>query len=123
MSTRLHTINRLSPYKSYNSDTVAAFSRTIDVMAAYPNTLGLFVADMLVNNENTISVAPVIKTTIRDVKRYMALRSTTTGQRVLPIGYNAATTGARDKMIMEYFCSGETAGSIDFWTVRATRAM
>ena len=87
-------------------------------MANYPNTLGLLVASELVNNDATLSAVPVIKSAVRDLKRYMKLKSEAIQQRVLPIGYDAAMNGARDMTILRYLVGGGIENSIDFWTVR-----
>jgi NADH:ubiquinone oxidoreductase subunit F (NADH-binding) len=86
-------------------------------MASYPNTLGLLAASETVNNEATLSATPVIKATVRDLKKYMKLKNEVTGQRVLPVGYDAAMSSARDKMILDYLAGGDSESSIDFWTV------
>jgi hypothetical protein len=96
---------------------VTSFFKTLDVMASYPNTLGLLASSEIVNNEATLSATPVIKATIRDLKKYMKLKNEITGQRVLPIGYDAATSGVRDQTILGYLAGGDSEGSIDFWTV------
>lgn len=45
----------------------------------------------------------------------MRLKNEVTEQRILPIGYNAATTSARDKTILGYLSFGDESSSIDFW--------
>ena len=84
-------------------------------MASFPNTLGLLAANTVINGDTTLPAAPVIRAVVRDLKKYMSMRHRLTGQRVLPIGYNAATTSARDQTILEYLSLGDQA--IDFWTV------
>jgi hypothetical protein len=96
---------------------MTSFFKTLDVMASYPNTLGLLAGSEVVNNEATLAATPVLKATIRELKKYMKLKKETTGQRVLPIGYDAATSGARDQTILDYLAGGDSESSIDFWTV------
>jgi hypothetical protein len=96
---------------------MTSFFKTLDVMASYPNTLGLLAASEIVNNEATLPATPVIKATVRDLKKYMKLRNEVTGQRVLPVGYDAAMGSARNKMILDYLAGGDSESSIDFWTV------
>jgi hypothetical protein len=112
-----NAINRLTPNESYNHDTMASFFKTVDTMARYTNTLGLLAGDELINNDATMPVAAVLKPVVRDLKKYMKLRNKVNGQRVLPIGYGAATSGARDQEVLEYLTAGEDESSIDFWTV------
>jgi hypothetical protein len=82
------------------------FFQTVDVMASYPNTLGLLAAGGLVNDEATLSATPVIKAIVRDLKKYMKMKNEVTRQRVHPIVYNAAMSGARDK---------NDSGLFDWW--------
>jgi len=41
ISTRFNSINRLDPYASYHSTAMTEFFQTVNLMAQYPNTLGL----------------------------------------------------------------------------------
>lgn len=86
-------------------------------MAVYPNILGIAAASQVINDDASMSAAPVIKAVVRDLKRYIKLKSEICQQRVLPICYDADSTDARDKTILDYLSSGDVSGSIDFWTV------
>ncbi|KAK3697732.1 hypothetical protein LTR37_017314 [Vermiconidia calcicola] len=92
------------------------FFRTLDVMAEFPNTLGALAAYKAVIGGITEACTPVIAAVVRDLKKYMKLKYEATGQRILPIGYCAATTHPRDKMILDYLSSQTEAERIDFWT-------
>lgn len=120
ISTRFNTINRFDPYRSYHSNAMNEFFRTVDVMAVYPNTLGLFVASNLVIDKDSEKAIPVTKAIVRDVKRYMKLRNEVSNQRILPISYDAATIDDRDTTILNYLSLGDPASAIDFWTVSLT---
>lgn len=121
VSTPYVCINRLRATQSYNADVIKHFFRTIDVMAAYPNTLDVLAANTLINDDQTVSCAPIIAAVVRDLKHYVQLRHEATGQRALPIGYGAATNGARDKVLLEYLSSGAKQARIDFWTASIRR--
>jgi hypothetical protein len=108
-------INRLDPQSSYNPASVSAFFRAVDAMAIFPNTLGIIAASQVVNDTASLPAAPVIKTIVRDLKRYMQVRHKNIRQRVLPIGYDSART-TWDETISKYLCLGDTSSSIDFWT-------
>ncbi|KAF2124341.1 glycoside hydrolase family 72 protein [Dothidotthia symphoricarpi CBS 119687] len=110
------SIRRKDPYKSYNSTTIKSFFKTVDLMASFPNTLGLLAASLTVNNDAFLSAPPVLKTVVRDLKRYMKLKNEIAGQRTLPIAYNATSTKARDVTILDYLSCGDKSTSIDFWT-------
>jgi len=117
VSSSASAINRLDPHRSYTEDALSSYFATVDVMARYPNTLGILAASMLTNNDATMSATPVLGAVVRDVKRYMQLKYEATGQRVLLVGYEAATAGARDRTIMEFLTLGTQSETIDFWTV------
>ncbi|KAA8618517.1 1 3-beta-glucanosyltransferase [Pyrenophora tritici-repentis] len=116
VSTPWNAISRLAPTESYNPDTMASFFKTVDIMAGFPNTLGLLAGNTVINNDSTMPAAGVLKTAVRDLKKYMKLRNEANGQRVIPIGYSAATSSARDQEILEYLTAGDNDMSIDFWT-------
>lgn len=118
----LRGINRFDPYGSYNAANVQSYFRTIDLMASFPNTLGAFVAQTLINSSMDDAASRdctlVIAAVIRDLKKYMHLKNQTTGQRILPVAYGADKDGFRDRQIFEFLRTRETSERIDFWTVR-----
>jgi hypothetical protein len=90
------------------------------MMARFPNTLGLVVANSVINNQQSLQVTPFIKAAVRDVKRFMAHCNKKTGGRILPVAYAAAdhyTTHIPG--VLEYLAYGEEASAIDFWMVSA----
>ena len=97
-----------------------SFFRTLDAVAGYSNMLGFLAANALVNNQQSASCTPVIAAVVRDLKQYMRLKSRATGHRIVPIGYGAATTDARDRAVFEYLSSGDKVSRIDFWTAGST---
>lgn len=117
VSTPSNAIRRAAPTESYNPVTMVSFFQTVDIMARFPNTLGLLASNELINNDATMPVAAILKAVVRDLKKYMKIQNETNGQRVLPIGYNAATSSARDQEVLEYLTAGDDEMSIDFWTV------
>ncbi|KAK1913200.1 hypothetical protein P3342_005136 [Pyrenophora teres f. teres] len=118
VSTPFNAINRLAPNESYNPVTMVSFFKTVGIMASFPNTLGLLAGNELINNDATMPVAGVLKAVVRDLKKYMKLQNEANGQRVLPIGYNAATSSARDQEVLEYLTVGDDEISIDFWACK-----
>ena len=94
-----------------------SFFRTADALARYPNTLGILAAHLLINSDKFKSCAPVISAVVRDLKRYTRIKNEATGQRILPVGYGAATTNELDKLVLDYLSSGDEQHRIDFWTV------
>ncbi|KAF3051033.1 hypothetical protein E8E11_008109 [Didymella keratinophila] len=111
------SINRAEPYKSYHRPALDEYFHTVNVMAQYPNTLGLLAGNSVTNGPRNQRCVPVIKAVVRDLKRYMKLHHEATGQRILPIGYTAATVDLLDMTALDFLSQGDPASSIDFWTV------
>jgi hypothetical protein len=88
------------------------------MMANFPNTLGVSVADNLINDKDSKSCVPFVAAVIRDLKRYMGLKNRTAGQRILPIGYGGTTSDERDLKVLEYLSTGDEMNCVDFWMVR-----
>jgi hypothetical protein len=82
----------------------------------FPNTLGVLVANHLINNTHSEGCAPVIRAVVRDLKKYMHLRHQAGGQRLLPIGFGAAEYEG-DRKILNYLTTGGKDSNVDFWTV------
>ncbi|RYP31325.1 hypothetical protein DL767_005838 [Monosporascus sp. MG133] len=89
--------------------------RRVDCLAAYRNTLGLFVAEEVINSTPDTAVAPVVRAVTRVVKRYMALAARIAGRRVLPVGYKAGNIKEFTRLQYEYFAAGDEAEAIDFY--------
>jgi hypothetical protein len=116
LSTPQHCIHRNDPYASYNVNNLTAFFRTVDAMAVFPNTLGVLVANHLINNNRSEICAPVIRAVVRDLKKYMHLKQQAGGQRLLPIGFGAGEYEG-DRKILNYLATGDKDSNVDFWTV------
>lgn len=91
-------------------------------MSHYPNTLGAVVANGALSTIYSTSAAPMIKTVIRDVKRYMATAWASVGQRKLPLGYSASSTRLILKTTFDYFSAGTQGETVDFFCVRRCRS-
>lgn len=86
-------------------------------MAVYPNTLGVLVANEVINDHNTTAAASVIRAVTRDVKSYMKMARETSEQRILPVGYSAADVSMLNRPTFEYLTAGPRHESIDFYCV------
>ncbi|KAI7780112.1 hypothetical protein LA080_000031 [Diaporthe eres] len=102
-------------FRPYNSQLLEDCFATIDSMAQYPNTLGIIVANGAMSTIYSTSLAPMIKTVIRDVKKYMATATEITGQRQLPIGYSASTGRLILRTTFDYFTAGKEDETVDFF--------
>ena len=107
----------MAPLESYNQELLQHYFSTIDCMAAYPNTLGVLVANEVINSHASTAAAPVIRAVTRDIKRYMALAEEISEQRVLPAGYSAADVRMFTRSTFEYLTAGSQEEAIDFYCV------
>jgi len=80
------SINQLAPWTSYNSAYLNRTFAILDAFREYPNTLGFFASNELINDLTNDFNAPYIRAVTRDLKAYMAAR----GGRQIPVGYSAA---------------------------------
>lgn len=107
----------MAPLESYNQELLEHYFSTVDCMAAYPNTLGVLVANEVINTHDSTAAASVIRAVTRDIKRYMALAGDISEQRVLPVGYSAADIAMLRRSTFDYLTAGSRDESIDFYCV------
>ncbi|KAI1256564.1 hypothetical protein MGN70_001688 [Eutypa lata] len=118
LSTPHRSIRRSEPEASYTAELLQSFFRAVDCMAAYNNTLGVVVANEVINSYPSTVAAPVVRAVARDVKRYMAVAAELSGQRVVPVGINSADVPGVIRSQFEYFSAGDEREAIDFFTVK-----
>lgn len=104
-------------FRIYSPELLEDCFATIDCMSQYSNTLGLVVANGALSTIYSTAAAPMIKTVIRDVKRYMATAYESVGQRRLPLGYSASNSRLILKSTFNYFSSGNEEEAVDFFCV------
>ncbi|KAK2614752.1 hypothetical protein N8I77_001556 [Diaporthe amygdali] len=109
------SINRLAPLESYSQDLLGHYFSTVDAMATYSNTLGVLVANEVINDQASTAAAPVIRAVTRDIKRYMTLAHEASEQRILPIGYSAADVRMYTRASFDYLTADSVDESIDFF--------
>lgn len=104
-------------FRAYSPELLEDCFATIDCMSQYANTLGLVVANGALSTIYSTAAAPMIKTVIRDVKKYMTTARESVGQRRLPVGYSASNSRLILKSTFDYFTSGHTEEAVDFFCV------
>ena len=81
------SIDRTKPRQTYDTEYLNRTFNIIDAFRGYPNTLGFFGANELINDVPTAKGnPPYIRAVQRDMKNYMKAR----GGRQIPVGYSAA---------------------------------
>ncbi|OTA55225.1 glycoside hydrolase family 72 protein [Hypoxylon sp. EC38] len=91
------------------------YFRAVDTMARYSNALGLVVSYEFIKDINRTSHASIIRSIVRDVKRYMRLAAAKRSQRTLPIGIVATDSMTILKKQFDYFASGPDREAVDFF--------
>ncbi|RMZ91911.1 hypothetical protein DV736_g851, partial [Chaetothyriales sp. CBS 134916] len=110
------SLNRGAPGKSY---TQAYVERVFQVVAAFmhfPNTLGFFSGNEVINEDSVSSVPGYLRAVTRDIKDFIAKQS----PRSIPVGYSAADVRPLLQGTFDYLScalSNETSSSskIDFF--------
>jgi len=81
------SINRAEPWTSYNSDYLNRAFGIIENFKNFPNTLGFFSANEVMNDLSTAEFNPqYIRAVQRDMKNYIKNHA----DRTIPVGYSAA---------------------------------
>ncbi|KAI7277546.1 glycoside hydrolase family 72 protein [Hortaea werneckii] len=80
-------INRDDPSSTYTSEYLTHVFKVIEAFKSYPNTLGFFAGNEIINDVPTASDNPqYIRAVQRDMKQYIAQNA----DREIPVGYSAA---------------------------------
>ena len=79
-------LNRGAPWESYGSDYLARVFQVIENFKAFPNLLGFFSGNEVVNEESVVEVPAYIRAVTRDMKDYISKQA----DRPIPVGYSAA---------------------------------
>lgn len=81
------SLNRGDPGSTYNSDYLSRIFGVVEAFKDYPNTLGFFGGNEVINdNPSGGVVPPYLRAVTRDLKNYIAKHAT----RAIPVGYSAA---------------------------------
>ncbi|KAK8212025.1 beta glucanosyltransferase Gel2p [Phyllosticta capitalensis] len=81
------SINRADPSSSYTASYLERVFKMVEAFKNYPNTLGFFGANELINDEDSAKDNPVyIRAVQRDLKNYIKNNA----DRTIPVGYSAA---------------------------------
>ncbi|EAT83686.2 hypothetical protein SNOG_08518 [Parastagonospora nodorum SN15] len=81
------SINRAEPWTSYNTDYLTRVFGIVENFKNFPNTLGFFAANEVMNDLNTAKYNPqYIRAVQRDLKNYIKKHAS----RKIPVGYSAA---------------------------------
>ncbi len=80
------SLNRGAPWESYSSDYMSRVFQVVENFKAFPNLLGFFSGNEVINEESVVEVPQYIRAVTRDMKDYIAKQA----NRQIPVGYSAA---------------------------------
>lgn len=80
------SLNRGAPWESYSSDYLSRVFQVVENFKDFPNLLGFFSGNEVINEESVVEVPQYIRAVTRDMKDYIAKNAA----RPIPVGYSAA---------------------------------
>lgn len=101
------SLDRYNPASTYSENYLNQVFGVIDAFKGYPNLLGFFSGNEVVNDDKSASVVPqYIRAVQRDMKEYMSKHS----DRQVPVGYSAADVDSlRQAMWLYLECGNDTS--------------
>ncbi|ODV90095.1 glycoside hydrolase family 72 protein, partial [Tortispora caseinolytica NRRL Y-17796] len=109
-------IHRYEPWTTYTKNYLNHVFSVIEAFAGYPNTLGFFAGNEVINDYDSGQVAPAyMKAIVRDMKQYIANHI----HRPIPVGYSAADDLLFRHSLPKYLSCGSEFEAIDFFGVNS----
>ncbi|KAF2641279.1 putative 1,3-beta-glucanosyltransferase [Massarina eburnea CBS 473.64] len=103
------SINRDTP--EWNVPLFQRYTKVIDVMANYTNTLGFFAGNEVSNQKNNTMASAFVKAAVRDSKAYIKSQ----GLRTIGVGYATNDDADIREDMANFFDCGDRSDAIDFW--------
>lgn len=107
-------IDRSNPSSTYTLSYLEHVFGIIEAMAPFPNTIGFFAGNEVINQNSTTDAASYVRAVVRDMKEYIANNIA----RSVPVGYSAADVSTLLEDTYNYFAcslSGSPYSKIDFF--------
>ena len=108
------SLDRGDPASSYDSDYLTRIFSVVEAFKSYPNTLGFFSGNEVINQQSVEAVPSYIRAVTRDLKDYISNHS----NRTIPVGYSAADVQDLLADTWAYLSCNEpnsTSSKIDFF--------
>ncbi len=108
------SLNRGAPWESYSEVYMERVFKVVEAFKNFPNTLGFFSGNEVINEDSVEEVPAYIRAVTRDMKDYISKNS----KRPIPVGYSAADVRPLLMGTFSYFtCNIEDGDSskIDFF--------
>ncbi|BFZ59567.1 Glycolipid anchored surface protein 4 precursor [Saitoella coloradoensis] len=108
-------LNRYEPWTTYTGAYMEHVFSVIEATSGYPNLLGYFAGNEVVNDEESAEYSPrYLKAVTRDMKSYISNHAS----RDIPVGYSAADDLKYRVELAEYLACGDD-GNADFFGVNS----
>lgn len=105
-------LSRSDPKETYNKGYLNRVFGVIDAFKGYPNLLGFFSGNEVVNDEKSAKVVPkYIRAVQRDMKQYIKKHA----DREIPVGYSAADDNTLREAMWMYLECGDEESRSDFY--------
>jgi len=108
------SLNRGAPWESYTSTYLNRTFAVVEAFKNFPNTLGFFSGNEVINQQSVVQVPSYIRAVTRDIKDYIAKNSA----RTIPVGYSAADVSQLLGDTWSYLgcnIANSTSSKIDFF--------
>jgi 1,3-beta-glucanosyltransferase GAS3 len=108
------SLNRGAPWESYSDVYLERVFKVVEAFMNFPNTLGFFSGNEVINEDSVEEVPAYIRAVTRDIKDYIASRS----PRPIPVGYSAADVRPLLMGTYNYFACAideDDSSKIDFF--------
>jgi len=113
-------VNRSAPHQSCAPQLLDHYPATADTLTRFPNTLGLCVANELVNDVEALPARPVIRNVIQYLKSHMQDMLQMSKQRVVPLCINDPDFKSQSTDSLAYFTTqARESESIDLYCFTA----
>ncbi|KAF2870949.1 Glucanosyltransferase-domain-containing protein [Massariosphaeria phaeospora] len=96
---------------AWTTDLFDRYTKVIDVMAKYDNTLGFFAGNEVSNQPNNTHASAFVKAAVRDSKAYIKRKN----YRPIGVGYATNDDAEIRENLASFFNCGNAEDSIDFW--------
>lgn len=108
------SLNRVAPWENYNLDYITRVFKVVEAFKNFPNTLGFFSANEIINEDSVAQVPQYVRAVTRDIKDYITAHSS----RTIPVGYSAADVRPLLADTYNYFAcnlANATSSKMDFF--------
>ncbi|GAB7337747.1 hypothetical protein MBLNU457_g3022t3 [Dothideomycetes sp. NU457] len=108
-----NSLDRADPASTYNAEYMQHIFGVVEAFAPYPNTLGFFGGNEIINQNSSADAPAYIRAVVRDMREYIHYNT-----RPVPVGYSAADVQSLLEDTWQYLScdlANSTYSKIDFF--------